>query len=135
MVDLNNINKAIVSLDNLFKDLDSNISVSSYSKFSRDISRTVTYGYSDNASLQVDLVDLVDFANGIDGYEGLIDKFKKDLSSSVVYHKSNINESYGISMYFPITTKKYFNQLDSLYKYSDVNVSSNYKKFFKNKKF
>lgn len=129
MVDLNNINKAIVSLDNLFKDLDSNISVSSYSKFSRDISRTVTYGYSDNASLQVDLVDLVDFANGIDGYEGLIDKFKKDLSSSVVYHKSNINESYGISMYFPITTKKYFNQLDSLYKYSDVNVSSNYKKF------
>ncbi len=129
MTDLNKLGSVVTSIDNLFKNLDSNINITSYSKLTRYISKTVTYGYQSNASTQYDLVDLYDFADDLEGYDKESKELQDSLNNSIVYHKSNIKSSYGLSMYFPITTKRYYTVLDTNYNYSKVIVSDNYKKF------
>lgn len=129
MVDLNKIDSLVDSVDNLFKNLDTSITINTYSKISREVSKAVMYGYQENKSIQYDLIDLYDLVDELDGYDNEISKVKQEINNTIVYHKTNIDDCYGMSMYFPITTKKSYNTIENEYDYDELIVSENYKKF------
>lgn len=129
LINLSKISDVVNSLDDLFEEIDTPINVSTYSKITREASRTLMYGYSEGAYVQTDLIDLYSLVEELDDYnnEGLL----SNIEDAILYHKSTIDECNGISIYFPITTKPYYSQIKKIYSYDKLVVSENYKNFLK----
>ena len=72
---------------------------------------------------RLDQIDLIDFASklSVDGSDELI----KAIKSSVKYNKTyNINNAYGLSIYFPYSS---LNMVNSMFEiYDDINMDSSY---------
>lgn len=85
------------------------------------IARSNTKEFSRESRL--DQIDLVDFASNmnVDGSSELI----KAIKSAIKYNKTlNINNSYGLSVYFPYSS---LNMVNSMFEiYDDINMESSY---------
>ena len=131
LINLRNIDSLVKSIDDLFLKVDSSINVSTYSKITRGVGRATMYGYQENQSIQFDLIDLYGLISELDDYATNVSLVQKELDTSIVYHKSTIDECYGMSMYFPITTRMYYSNIVEKYDYDDIVISENYANFLK----
>jgi hypothetical protein len=127
LIDLRNVDSLIKAVDDLFAEVDSSITVNTYSKISRGASRAVMYGYVESSTVQYDLVDLYDLVEELGSYNGKSDIVQKKLKDIVVYEKGTIEDCYGMSIYFPVTTKSMYDRYKTVY--DDIIVSEKYEVF------
>lgn len=131
LIDLTKIDNLNTQINNLFASLDSDISVDTYSKIAREVSRATFYGIGQDGTSVLDLVDLYDFTSELENYQTLATPIQQAIKDAVIYHKTNIYDCNGISMYFPAATKKAYDKIESTYNYGKMAVSENYKSFLK----
>jgi hypothetical protein len=131
LIDLSKIDNVNSSINNLFKDMGEDITVESYSRLAREASRATFFGLDENGTTQTDLIDLYDFTSELEDYQTLVLPVQSALNEAVIYHKTNIEGCNGLSMYFPSTTRKYYDRVESNYKYGEMAVSENYTNFLK----
>ena len=131
LIDLSKIDNVNTSINNLFKDMGEDITVDSYSRLAREASRATFFGLDENGVSQSDLIDLYDLTSELENYQTLAVPVQTSINDAVIYHKTNIDGCYGLSMYFPSTTRKVYNVVESTYKYGEIAVSENYKSFLK----
>lgn len=131
LIDLSKIDNVNTSINALFANMDSDITIDVYSKIAREASRATLYGVGENGVSQFDLIDLYDFTSELEGHQDLSTSVQSAVENAVIYHKTNINDCNGLSMYFPSTTKKVYNIIEGTYKYGELAVSENYKSFLK----
>ena len=131
LIDLSKIDNVNTSINSLFANMDSNITVDTYSKIAREASRATLYGVGENGVSQFDLIDLYDFTSELEGYQDLATSVQSAVDDAVIYHRTNIYDCNGLSMYFPSTTKQVYNVIEGTYKYGQLAVSENYKNFLK----
>ena len=131
LIDLTKIDNLNTQINNLFASLDSDITVDTYSKIAREVSRATFYGIGQDGTSVLDLVDLYDFTSELENYQALAAPIQQAIKEAVIYHKTNIYDCNGISMYFPAATKKAYDKIESTYNYGKMAVSENYKSFLK----
>ena len=115
LLDLSKINAVESKINDLFKDVDDNLTID-YSTVSRTRNSAKSFGkVSANTSYDlVDLYDLVDkmpskYATKIDSLQGVLNDF-------VVYQTTDLESTYGVSIYFPYENKQHINKIITLYK-------------------
>lgn len=115
LLDLSKINAVESKINDLFKDVDDNLTID-YSTVSRTRNSAKSFGkVSVNTSYDlVDLYDLVDkmpskYATKIESLQGVLNDF-------VVYQTTDLESTYGVSIYFPYENKQYINEIITLYK-------------------
>lgn len=115
LLDLSKIDDVENKLNDLFKDVDDNLTID-YSTVSRTRNSAKSFGkVSINSSYDlVDLYDLVDkmpskYSNKVDSLQNILDSF-------VVHQTTDLSNTYGVSIYFPYDNKKYINEMINIYK-------------------
>lgn len=131
LIDLSKITPIVTIMDDLFKDVSSTISTN-YSKVSRIASNVKMYGYDSSANVQLDLLDLYGLTMSLDDYKLNTSTLKTSINNALIYHKTNISGCNGISIYFPVTTKKYYSNLNQTYNYKTLSISNTYTTFLQN---
>jgi hypothetical protein len=127
LIDTSKINKLNRELSKLFSTIDSNIEID-FSELSFARANTKTYGKADKQVY--DLADLKDLIDNLPSkYSSKSDILDIITNDAVVYQKTDIIDSNGISIYFP-----YYN-VDSIQKnfniYKTLNFNSEYTEFIK----
>lgn len=129
LIDLSKVDTLISSMNDLFTNIEPNINITTYNTIARSASRTKMYGYNNSADIQEDLLDLYGLVNGFEGYESQVNQVQTAIRSAVVYHKTNIRGCTGLSVYFPVTQRKYYLEIKDELNYDEVAVSETYYKF------
>ena len=128
LIDLSKVSKVEKEMNILFSKLDTNLSKDFY-YISRTRSSSKEFGKTSKGSY--DLVDLYDFADKLPKeYNTEKESLKNAINDLVVYTKSDMTGAYGITSYFPYTSKDKINK--SLLVYSTFGFASNYLQFIKN---
>ena len=128
LIDLTKVDQVEKEMDNLFDKIDSNLSTDFY-YISRTRSNSKEFGRTSKGSY--DLVDLYDFANKLPKtYESERESLKNAINDLVIYTKSDMTGAYGVSTYFPYTSKDKIEK--SLLVYSTFGFAPNYLQFIRN---
>lgn len=128
MIKLSEISRFEEKLNDLFADIDQNLNLD-YSKISRSRSGTKTFGKATSTSY--DLVDLYDLIDKLpDEYQTKVDALKDVFNDLVVYQKTDILATNGLSIYFPYENKTGIENI--IYLYKKFNFASNYTEFIDN---
>lgn len=102
---LNKVENVEKSLNDLFEKLDSNL-VIEFSKISRGRSSSKSFGRITDEEYDYDLVDLRDLIDNLPTqYKQEKDKVYDSLEDFVVYQKTDMKNTNGISIYFPYENK------------------------------
>lgn len=129
LLKLNKINNVIKYTDELFKEVDDNL-VLDYSSISKTRSNSKSYGRIANDNYYYDLVDLNDLLNKMpDKYEKNINELKTALNDLVIYQKTDLENTNGVSIFFPFENKK--DITSTIDKYKELDFSSSYYSFVK----
>ena len=125
LLDLRKVDSVIEEIDKGFEKLSTDVSVTAFNRLSNSASKATIYGcQGDNCFDQVDLYNLIEsLSSDIEN----VDSLKKAISNLIVYQKSNINGTNGVSIFFPVTLKSMLNSI--LPKYSKVSISKTYTNF------
>ena len=120
IIDLSKMENIYHELEIFMNDIDTTtISNNKYKQISKALTKTKSFGDG-----ELDTIDLVDFALNlnINSSNNLIDKIQE----SVVYNKttSYVENSNGISLYFPNEYLEYFDDMLNVYK--NIGFSKNY---------
>lgn len=129
VTDLSKVQNLVQEIDNLFANIGNNISISNYSKVSKEFSKTKLYGYQGVNDSSYDLVDLYDLADQIIDEYPEAANVQLAIKDTVVYEKNNLQKTNGLSIYFPLKNKKNASSLVNMY--SSLNFSNNYKSFLR----
>ena len=129
LIDLSKVSEINNSINELFKYLDEDINIENYSIIARDASKATSFALNENGVSQFDLMDIYDFTNELVGYDSLVKPLQKAIDDAVVYHKTNIDGCYGLSIYFPSLSRKYYSEFETTYNYDKIAVSENYRSF------
>ncbi len=115
LLNLSKIDDVEDKINNLFKDVDDNLTID-YSNVSRTRNSAKAFGkVSINTSY--DLVDLYDLVDKMPSkYSSKVVELQNVLDSFVVHQTTDLESTYGVSIYFPYDNKKYVNELINLYK-------------------
>ncbi len=115
LLNLSKIDDVEDKINDLFKDVDANLTID-YSNVSRTRNSAKSFGkVSINTSY--DLVDLYDLVDKMPSkYSNKVVKLQNVLDSFVVHQTTDLENTYGVSIYFPYDNKKYVNELINLYK-------------------
>ena len=128
LVDLSKVNKLANSTDELFSDVKEGINAQTFSQYSRLMTRDRVYGYTGRDSESYDLVDLLDLCGSVkDNYGERVEKIKSDFEDVIVYNRSNMDNTNGLSVYFLNFNKKEAERM--LVAYKDVAFSEKYYDF------
>lgn len=101
MVDLSRVSKLADSMDDLFSDIGEDINMKTFSQYSQLMTRNRVYGYVGRDSESYDLVDLWDLCGSMKGnYNERVEKIKTDFDDAIVYNRSNMDNTNGLSVYF-----------------------------------
>ena len=126
LIDLRKTESFVSLLNDFFGDVDGALNQSNYSTMTRKVSNMLQYGYISNQRLQFDLFDLSMFIKEFKNY-GDHEEIQKKFKELVIYEKGNIDDSSGISIYFPLTTKGQYGYYKNIYK--TLLFSDNYLNF------
>lgn len=115
LLDLSKASDVENKLNDLFKDVDDNLTID-YSTVSRTRNSAKSFGkVSINSSY--DLVDLYDLVDKMpDKYSNKIESLQRVLDEFVVHQTTDLKSTYGVSIYFPYENKQYINEMIALYK-------------------
>lgn len=128
VVDLSEIDSLVSSIDELFKNITDEINIESFSTYSQKLTRTTVYGDTGRDVDSYDLVDLYDLVTSVQGdYPVEVKNIINSFENVVIYNRDNMENTNGLSIYFPTNNKLYVNQLLTLYK--DVSISKTYSSF------
>ena len=127
LIKLNKIDNVINYTNKLFSKVDGDLSID-FSTISRTRSNSKSYGRIANEEYYYDLIDLNDLLDKMPKkYEDDINNLKASLKDLVVYQKTDLEDTNGISIFFPYENKK---EIESnLEKYKELEFSSSYYSF------
>ena len=129
LLKLNKIDKVVKYTEDLFSKMDSDLDIN-YSNISRTRSNSKSYGRVANEDYHYDLVDLSDLLNKMPTkYEQEVYNIKTALSDLVVYQKTDLVNTNGVSIFFPYENQKEIN--NNLKKYEELDFSKSYFNFIK----
>lgn len=129
LIDLSKIDTLVTSVNDLFSTIEPNINITTYNTIARSASRTKMYGYNNSSDIQEDLLDLYGLVYGFEGYESKVSQVHNSIRSAVVYHKTNIKGCTGLSIYFPVTQRQYYQEIKEELNYKEVTFSDTYYNF------
>lgn len=128
LLKLNKINSLEEELNNLFSEVDENLKLD-FSIISRSRSYTKTFGKV--SSNGYDLVDLYDLLDKLPlKYSDKIETLKSAIDELVIYQKTDLLGTNGISIYFPYDNKKDIEKV--MYLYKQFNFADEYTAFIDN---
>lgn len=128
MVDLSKVGQVAEAMDKLFTLVKDELTAQNYSAFSRQLTREKVYGYNGRDNQSYDLVDLEDLCNALsESHKDEVENIKANLKNAIIYSKSNIENTNGLSVYFLNYNKKEANEM--MAKYRDVAFSDKYYQF------
>jgi len=128
LLNLNKIENLEKGLNDLFGEVDDNLNVD-FSKISRTREKSKTYGQS--SAQYYDLVDIYDLVDRLpSNYYEKVDKVKSAIEDLVVYQKTDLKYTNGLSIYFPYSYKEAINYNISQYKKFDF--ADEYTEFISN---
>lgn len=128
VVDLGKVSEAIRLADDLFSNVKESINTQNFSQYSRLMTRKRVYGYTGKDSESYDLVDFMDLCNSLRGnYNDEVDKIENAFNDLVIYNKSNMDNTNGLSVYFLNFNKSAANEI--LKRYKEVSFSDTYYNF------
>ena len=129
-IDLTRVKNVAETVDKLFARINDEVDASTFSKYSRALKSQKVYGYTGRDSSSYDLVDLIDLTQNVsDMYPGEVAEVKSAAEKAIIYNKSNMDHTNGLSFYFPTNNKKQVDKLVSMYE--DVAISDGYYNFLK----
>ncbi len=115
LLDLSKINAVESKINDLFKDVDDNLTID-YSTVSRTRNSAKSFGKV-SVNTSYDLVDLYDLVDKMPSkYDTKIESLQGVLNDFVVYQTTDLESTYGVSIYFPYENKQYINEIITLYK-------------------
>ncbi len=118
LLDLSKISTVEDKINDLFKDLDDNLSIE-FSSVSRSRHSAKAFGKV-SANDVYDLVDLYDLADKMpSNYSSKINDLKNEISDFVVYQTTDLENTNGISIYFPYENKDSIDKMINIYKQFD----------------
>lgn len=127
LLKLNKIDNVIKYTDDLFSKVDNELTID-YSKISRTRSNSKSYGRIANENYYYDLVDLNDLLSNMpEKYNGEVSNLKTALSDLVIYQKTDLENTNGISIFFPYENQKEIDK--NLLKYKELDFSNSYYNF------
>lgn len=130
LVNLKNIDKLAKSMDELFSNVKDEITAQTFSQYSRLMTRKQVYGYTGRDNQSYDLVDLMDLAESLqDKHSDKVDEIRNNLDDIILYNKSNMDNTNGLSVYFLNYNKSEAEKM--LVNYKDVAFSNGYYEFLK----
>ena len=128
IIDTKKVDDLISSTNALFNKVSSAVTANTFSEYSRKMTRKKVYGYTGRDDESYDIVDLLDLVNSLSSqFPDEVSEIKNNISEAVIYNKSNISNTNGISVYFPTKNKAYASALTTRYK--DVTFSDDYYNF------
>ena len=105
-IKLSQVERVEKELNELFKAIDSDISID-FSLISRTRSNSKSFGKVNDNTYYYDLVDLYDLIGKLPKkYNDYVEKLKSALSDLIITTATDLNDTNGISMYFPFENKK-----------------------------
>ncbi len=111
-------------LDELFKVASKNLEID-FSYISRSRSNSMTYGKSSSG---FDLIDLLNFIDKLPAeYKKEIDNLDSAIKDLVVYQKTDLKNTNGVSIYFPYYNRREYEKNAALYK--EIGFSEEYNKY------
>lgn len=128
LIKLNKIDLLEQKLDLLFESIDEDL-VINFSEISRSRSNSKTFGKVSATSY--DLVDLYDLVDQLpEKYYDKVNSLKSAIEDLVVYQKTDLLDTNGISIYFPYDNKKQLKEI--MYLYKNFNFADEYTDFIDN---
>lgn len=127
-IDLSKIGDVESSIDNLFGQLDQIIGPESFSQLSTSRREARSIGRASTGS-DYDLVDLHHLAMQYEQHApDVARQLQEAVQDAVVHQKSNIENTYGLSVYYPYYNKAYFSAL-WMDVYFELDFADNYLKY------
>ena len=127
LLKLNKIDNVIKYTNQLFSKIDDDL-VIDFSSISRTRSNSKSYGRLSNENYYYDLVDFNDLLNKLPSkYEDDVNYLKASLSDLIVYQKTDLTDTNGVSIFFPYENKKDVEK--SLEMYKELDFSESYYNF------
>ena len=129
LLKLNKIENVVKYTDQLFSKVDGDL-VIDFSSISRTRSNSKSYGRLSNEEYYYDLIDMNDLLSKMpDKYEDEVNNLKTALSDLIIYQKTDLEDTNGVSIFFPYENKKEIN--DNIEKYKELDFSESYYNFVK----
>ncbi len=130
LLKLNKIENVEKSLNNLFSSMDENL-VIEFSNVSRSRSSSKSFGRISNEDYYYDLVDLSDLISKLpEKYYYDVSILSASLEDLVIYQKTDLEHTNGVSIYFPYENKKQITAVMDVYK--DLNFATSYYNYIGN---
>lgn len=127
LLKLNKVENVEKSLNELFEKIDSNL-VIEFSNISRSRSSSKSFGRITDEEYDYDLVDLRDLIDNLpDEYTKEKDRVYASLEDLIIYQKTDMNNTNGVSIYFPYENKSEI--VSNLKTYKDFNFAYSYYDF------
>ncbi len=130
LLKLNKVENVENKLDSLFSSIDYNLSLD-FSSISRVRVDSKSFGKFNANDYSFDLVDFVDFLDKLPKkYDDKVSTLKSALSDLIIYQKTDLENTNGVSIYFPYENKKELTK--NMEKYEELSFAPNYYKFLNN---
>ncbi len=127
---LNKVENVEKSLDDLFSSIDYDLSFD-FSSISRVRLNSKSFGKMSNNDYVFDLVDFIDLLDKLPKkYSEKVSLLKSSLNDLIVYQKTDLNSTNGVSIYFPYDNKEELSE--NLIKYEKLSFAPNYYEFLRN---
>lgn len=129
LLDLSKIKDVENKLDDLFGDVDQNLTID-FSSVSRTRNSAKSFGKVSATSIY-DLVDLEDLINKLPSkYASKVTSLSEAIDSFVVFQTTDLDNTYGVSIYFPYENKENVGTL--IYQYKEFDFAKEYTDFITN---
>lgn len=130
LIDLTKIDEITDKVNILFKKASEDL-ISDFSSISRGRRSTKEFGLDVSGSVGTDLVDLKELLNNFPNkYKKEIESVTKAVDSAVIYQRSDLPHTSGLSVYFPYSYRKDSDLILSIY--SMLDFSKEYYKYINN---
>ena len=127
---LNKIDNVEKYLNELFSKIDNNLDID-YSSISRSRRTSKSFGREADEEYTYDLIDLVDLIDKLPSkYSDAANNLKNAISDFVVYQKTDLENTNGVSIYFPYEYKKYLKEI--IMEYYTFDFAKDYYNFISN---
>ena len=123
LLDLSKVENVEKNLNDYFLNIEQNLTSQSFVEYAKNRVNTKAFGGFTTSSSY----DLVDLNNMIDLLGGKNQELKKSLDEFIVYNKTNLSNSNGISIYYPYFNKTNAWQFLDIYK--SFNFAPNYTQY------
>lgn len=124
LLKLNKVDNVLKYSNDLFLKMDKDLTID-YSLISRTRSNSKTYGRISNDDYFYDLVDLNDLLDHLpDKYSKELSNIKTSLTDLIIYQKTDLENTNGISIFFPYENKKELSK--NLKIYNELDFSEAY---------